>query len=450
MQFSTADRALYIKLVYYGPGLSGKTTNLETIHRLTDPARRQPMVSLKTSGDRTLFFDLLPFDLGQLNGLDLRLKLYTVPGQIQYDVTRRQVLAGADGVVFVADSQKRQREANAWMVRHLRNNLQDNNIDPETVPLVFQWNKRDLPDPLDVGEMQRDLNWRRVPALEAVAPAGRGVVETFREITVQTVEALAARAPALRDHAKSAELRGKIEQLFAALKAAAAAAGAAPAVETEHSLPLGLANATDDGERRDVLSLDHLLSEAVQANLAFSERLVAAAPVDALARARRERHALTRLVRIAATGPEPALLSRMLLAATLSALGLAAGAVLAPNGAAAPMRPLALAGRDEDPLNGVVVHGVGSLAAALALRPDPALHRDIPGELLFGRQHPALDAVRALLAVPFEGGVLGRCLLVAYDDRPTGALGPEDLEFAVLAASIASLAMQPSGALARR
>ena len=270
MQFSTADRALFVKIVYYGPGLSGKTSNLESIHRLTDPAQRQPMVSLKTAGDRTLFFDLLPFELGRLYGMDVRLKLYTVPGQIQYDLTRKQVLAGADGVVFVADSQMAQREANAWMLRFLRNNLEDNGLDPETIPLVFQWNKRDLPNLMSPEELDRELNWRHVPAFEAVATTGLGVLETFGAITAETVEGMARRSPTPADRKRAGEARAHVEALFAQIhETARRVQPAGPAEPERHDIHLGVQPAASEESRaaRGSLGLDDLLNEAVSANL---------------------------------------------------------------------------------------------------------------------------------------------------------------------------------------
>lgn len=173
------------------------------------------MVSLKTSGDRTLFFDLLPFDLGFLKpGRSNQVVHGSRTGPVRRDA-RKQVLSGADGVVFVADSNPSQADANKLMIRFLKNNLLDNGIDPETVPLVFQWNKRDLPKTVPAEVLDRELNWRSVPAFEAVATQGHGVFESFKEITVLTLERLASKAPGVRDRMQVKQIRERVEPLFA-------------------------------------------------------------------------------------------------------------------------------------------------------------------------------------------------------------------------------------------
>jgi signal recognition particle receptor subunit beta len=452
MQFSTADRALFVKIVYYGPGLSGKTSNLESIHRLTDPAQRQPMVSLKTSGDRTLFFDLLPFELGRLYGLDLRLKLYTVPGQIQYDLTRKQVLAGADGVVFVADSQASQREANNWMLRFLRNNLEDNGIDPETVPLVFQWNKRDLTHLQPVEDLERELNWRHAPAFEAVATTGAGVLETLGAISAETIESLARRSPTLNDRTRAGEARAMVEKLFAQIhETARRIQPAGPSQPERHDIRLGAQPAASEAASspRGSLGLGELLNEAVAANLRMSDRLVATPAADEQAhRSRRERRALARLVQVANSAGASGPVLRMALTAAMAGMGASLGSVVVSQGRGRALREIVLAGRPADPLNAVDVAGMGSLAGSLLERGEPRLVTDPAGELLFGRAHDALAGIRGLVAVPFEIELGPPAMLIVYNDSPGLELAPEDLEFAQLVAGIASLALR--GLAARR
>src|SRR5437867_1212133 len=179
MELNARDRQLTLKVVYYGPALGGKTTNLITIHALTDKERRSELISISTLDDRTLFFDLLPMGLGRFFGYDLKLKLYTVPGQVRFDVTRRRVLAGADAVVFVADSQTSQTEANVLAMKNLRVNLIQNRLDPASLPTVLQYNKRDLPDLSTLEAMDQALNERKAPSHAAVATTGRGVMETL-------------------------------------------------------------------------------------------------------------------------------------------------------------------------------------------------------------------------------------------------------------------------------
>jgi hypothetical protein len=171
------------KIVYYGPGLCGKTTNLQWIHSKTAPRSRGEMVSLETETDRTLFFDLLPLDVGMIGGMKVRLQLYTVPGQVFYNATRRLVLKGVDGIVFVADSQVPALEPNEESLANLRSNLEELGVSLPDLPVVLQYNKRDLRHILPVEKLQQALNAARFPAFEAAAIHGVGVFETLKEIS---------------------------------------------------------------------------------------------------------------------------------------------------------------------------------------------------------------------------------------------------------------------------
>lgn len=191
-------REITCKIVYYGPGRSGKTTNLHYIYGRVPDSRRGRMVSLATQTDRTLFFDFLPIDLGQISGFTTRFQLYTVPGQVYYNATRRLVLQGADGVVFVADSQARQLDENLESLQNLQANLLDHAIDIRTMPLVMQYNKQDLPRELILQPIELDdaLNFRGVPSFPADALHGNGVFETLKSITELVLRRLAQGAPA--------------------------------------------------------------------------------------------------------------------------------------------------------------------------------------------------------------------------------------------------------------
>jgi signal recognition particle receptor subunit beta len=180
-----AAREITCKIVYYGPGRSGKTSNLHYIYNQVPGERRGSMVSLATQTDRTLFFDFLPLDLGSISGFTTRFQLYTVPGQVYYATTRKLVLQGADGVVFVADSQRRQLEENVESMQDLHANLAEQGIDARNVPLVIQYNKQDLPRELimDVDELDDALNFRGVPFHPGDALRGTGVFETLRSIS---------------------------------------------------------------------------------------------------------------------------------------------------------------------------------------------------------------------------------------------------------------------------
>jgi mutual gliding-motility protein MglA len=188
-----SSREITCKIVYYGPGRSGKTTNLQYIHTQVPDERKGKMVSLATETDRTLFFDFLPLDLGTISGFQTRFQLYTVPGQVYYDATRKLVLQGADGVVFVADSQLSQQEENLESFRNLQINLLDQGMDPRTTPLVLQYNKRDLPDVMALEEMDDMLNYRELPRYEACALAGTGVFDTLKGISEQVLRRLSQR-----------------------------------------------------------------------------------------------------------------------------------------------------------------------------------------------------------------------------------------------------------------
>ena len=187
-------REITCKIVYYGPGRSGKTTNLHYVYARVPEARRGRMVSLATQTDRTLFFDFLPIDLGQISGFATRFQLYTVPGQVYYNATRRLVLQGADGVVFVGDSQARQLDENIESLQNLQSNLLELGIDVRTLPVVLQYNKQDLPRELilDPAELDDALNFRGVPSFAADALQGRGVFETLKAISELVLKRLAA------------------------------------------------------------------------------------------------------------------------------------------------------------------------------------------------------------------------------------------------------------------
>jgi len=215
-QWRHADRTLCAKLVYYGPALGGKTTNLRSLHRITDPEGVETLLSINTAADRTLFFDLLPFELGTILGYRVALKVYTVPGQVRYDATRRVVLAGADAVVFVADSSRTARGDNRASLDNLRVNLHANGFDPDTLPIRYQFNKQDLPDAAPPEEIAEWLGVDPGLGHAAIATADRGVLETFVAASREMVERLVALADDRTREALDAEDLGKqLEGSFA-------------------------------------------------------------------------------------------------------------------------------------------------------------------------------------------------------------------------------------------
>ncbi len=189
------NKEVQVKIVYYGPGRGGKTTNLEFLNEKYRDRIKTEMVSLKTHGDRTLFFDFLPLGLGAIKGYDVKIQLYTVPGQVKYNATRRLVLKGVDGVVFVADAQQEQREKNIESLNNLHENLQTYNLSIFTIPLVLQYNKMDLKESgtplLSADTLQADLNSRlKVPAFGASALTGMNVVPTLKKIISMTMSSV--------------------------------------------------------------------------------------------------------------------------------------------------------------------------------------------------------------------------------------------------------------------
>jgi signal recognition particle receptor subunit beta len=284
VQFNFSERTIKAKVVYYGPAQSGKTTNLEQVHVLTDPAGANRLVSLNTAQDRTLFFDLLPFSLGTVSGYDFQVQLYTVPGQVQYNATRRVVLAGADALVFVADSRKSMVKDNVAAFENMKVNLLANRLVPEKVPLVLQWNKRDMPDLQSEAELNKSLNpWGR-PAVNAVAYKGEGVMETFIAIVQQMLHAIAIKYNLKEKGLDPAAVPELVASAFAELlkKADEAKPVVAPGAKAEPILPAKLvmvqhpdastgpamASAPDAG-----LVAEELLSRSIKSNVEMAEAL---------------------------------------------------------------------------------------------------------------------------------------------------------------------------------
>jgi hypothetical protein len=191
-----ANREITCKLVYYGPGLGGKTTNLQWIYSNTSNEAKGKMVSLATESERTLFFDLLPLNLGTIRGFTTRFQLYTVPGQVFYDASRKLILRGADGVVFVADSQAPRFDANVESIKNLLTNLKENAIDFSTIPYALQLNKRDMPTAMPREELIKALQLKGEPVFDAVAPKGIGVMDTLKAVAKQSLARLRTGTPA--------------------------------------------------------------------------------------------------------------------------------------------------------------------------------------------------------------------------------------------------------------
>ncbi len=259
VQFDNQNRLIKVKIVYYGPALGGKTTSLRFIHQQVDPERRTRLFSLNTAQDRTLFFDLMSLKLGRFREHELSLKLFTVPGQVHYNATRRAVLAGADGVVFVADSQKSKLSENVESLKNLRENLDANGIASD-IPLVFQYNKQDLPDLSPIDELHGKLNRRNVPEFATTATTGRGVMEAFAAIVEQAVVVAVVHLGASESDSTKQAIRQRVRESFGGVLEAR------PAEAEDHTVIVH-----ESSESVEVLDQGELIEQAVNANLQLSE-----------------------------------------------------------------------------------------------------------------------------------------------------------------------------------
>jgi len=187
-----SSREINCKIVYYGPGLCGKTTNIQYVYNKVDPGTKGKLITLATEMDRTLFFDFLPLELGTVKGFKTRFHLYTVPGQVYYDASRKLILRGVDGIVFVADSQSARYDANIESLYNLHENLEEYNLNIEDIPFVIQYNKRDMPDVITLEELEEELNPEGLPSFEAVAVKGDGVFDTLKSVAKGVLKKLSS------------------------------------------------------------------------------------------------------------------------------------------------------------------------------------------------------------------------------------------------------------------
>ena len=190
VQINFAQKSVTVKIVYYGPGMSGKTTNLEVVHQRAPESNKGDLTSISTDGDRTLFFDFMPLDLGTVAGMRTQFQLYTVPGQVYYNSTRKLVLQGVDGVIFIADSSASMMEENLESLRNLEENLREYGKDIKTIPMVIQYNKRDLPDALPVEELEAKINSFGAPSFEGIASSGQGVFPTLKALAANVLDTI--------------------------------------------------------------------------------------------------------------------------------------------------------------------------------------------------------------------------------------------------------------------
>jgi len=442
VQFDNQYRQIKIKIVYYGPALGGKTTCLQHIHRVTDPQRRTKLYSLNTASDRTLFFDLLSLNLGRIRGYRLAMQLYTVPGQVQYNATRRAVLSGADGVVFVADSQVDQREANIQSLENLWENLAANGIERDSLPLVLLYNKRDLSPLLTIDEMASDLADGGVPGYPSVAVSGEGVMEAFAAISERTLAAVADKLGVGTNPQAVERLQ---QQVRIALE---------PYVDDDEAPTDGggrddaqVAVTTPAGTASQPLSQEVLVGEAVRANMAMTDLN---ARLDTLrAQLERKVQALAGITefgtRVADERDPPAVL-RTLLKTAIPMLRVQGAAVMVVPGSG-QMREAVVHGFERDPLLATPDEAGEPLAVALLEDRRPQLiARDLEGESPSFRI-AAVEAAgfRSAVAAPMvaHGRLVG--VLTAYGGPGRAPLDDDDLQLATILAATAAVAYDGAG-----
>jgi len=435
MQVNQKDRIITAKIVYYGTALGGKTTNLEAIHRFTDPEQRSTLLSLKTEGDRTLFFDLLPFDLGSLMGFRFGFKLYTVPGQIKYTATRRKVLEGADGVVFVADSQRSREEENKKSFGDLKTNLKANRIDPDRVPLVLQFNKQDLRDLVTVNELNADLNARKVPAFSAVAIRGKGVLETLAAILKETIKAAIAANVTHFSRLEDDELNKTVEKIFSPyFKRAGQLSGEVRPVPSRYkevrlsSRDLDTSGRSDGPIRGDlVLEPIDLLSRSVESSLVIAEN--GSEAIKTAQRIGKMRKDLAVLGELSTKASDDSDFDQVLTKALESAIestGVDCGSLLLINNESKNMGEKILKGLKHDPLNAIEIKGVGSLAYQLTQRKEAILTNNVQDRLFYSNPSAEMQGVYGLASYPLVARNFPLGLINLYATRPGKVFGQDE------------------------
>jgi len=432
VQFDNQYRQVKVKIVYYGPALGGKTTCLQHLHQVLDPNRRTRLYTLRTANDRTLFFDLLSLDLGRVRGYRLALQLFTVPGQVQYNATRRAVLAGADGVVFVADSQPDQREANRESRANLDENLASNGLPADRIPIVLQLNKRDLPGVMPRAEMEADLNASGSAAFETVATTGRGVLESLQAITELTVLSVADRLGLAGQQDALDRLVANVRSAFAAHSGHRGAPDDAPVV---------LEPSTAASSLRE----QELVAEAVRANMAMTELN---ARLDQVGRELETRVRQLRLLnefgRLMSLAREPEEVTGGLLDRLLSELGVGSGALLLA-GDDGRLVELQRRGLAREPMLADDGYGASGAATVLSSRVGLLVRSDEVDAFdeVSERWAPVLRAegLASGLAVPLIAQDRAVGVVTAYADEHRGSFSEGDLELASVMAANAAVAL---------
>jgi len=414
-QWSRADHTLHTKIVYYGPAFGGKTSNLVSLHRITDPRGEHELLSVQTTDDRTLFFDLLPFELGDILGYRVAMKLYTVPGQVRYETTRQVVLNGADAVVFVADSSASREDQNRWSLQNLQINMRAKRLDPKKIPVLFQFNKQDLPD---AAPPETVAGWLRIPpeqGIGSVATDGKGVLETFMAATNAMLQRLVGLADErTRQQIDTQQLEQHLQRAFAPIVA-------------RQQVPEARAGSEERRPQQEPLVIegDDLVESSVRTSIELGERLTTERARTY--RLEREAEAMRRLSELLrAIGPS--FDRRAIVDATLTSAGEILGATgvsLIAHDAAGASRLEHSWGHTEDPL---LRHAAGQELLRRMIEPGrPCVIDDLPGALNDPAATRELGGLRAAAVVPIEGKQPRS--LTAYAAQPDGEFGREDVRF---------------------
>lgn len=457
-QISHADKEIKLKIVYCGPALSGKTTNLIYVHQVLFPNQKVKLFSINTGDDRTLFFDLLPLDLGRVKSYDLKLQLFTVPGQVRYNQTRRAVLQKADGVVFVADSQRREQDANQESYENMKENLAANHIEYPGVPLVIQYNKQDLEEILPPRELDALLNERRVPHFGAIAVTGVGVLQTLKSSIVQVLDRFNRDFPDF----PVAEIEEKIDRSFEAVLETyqrqtrpPAAEPAADADSTFRSRLQSSAHNIKVPENREDIVPAELLDKAVETNIEIAElynELNTAK--NQLEQKNRE---LTILGQIAQALTEPfdqEQLPRMIFKSILMTFQTGHGTLLEFNPESRQLREMYISGFNRDPLTSLTL-APGVHAARHLFEQKQAFGYNVfsfdkaglPG-MTAEQMAESLKKLKimAFMTVPICASGVCYGLMTVYqmihESSVLKAFGPEDLKFFGKLGSSVSLAFE--------
>ncbi len=367
VQFDNQSRKIKLKIVYYGPALGGKTSSLEYIHTIIDPDHRTRLYSLNTANDRTLFFDLMTLDLGSIRGYALTAQLFTVPGQVQYNATRKAVLSGVDAVVFVADSQQSQFEANRQSIHNLKENLVANSIDVASVPMVFQFNKQDLKPLTSTQELNGAINAGGAPSFLTTATTGSGVSEAFSMITELAIDGVVERL-GLGAKTKALErLKNRVRKTLERFETTRTDATLKLPTPEEPRLEI-----TSELSTEEPLSPQDLMEEAIRANLKMTDlNCDLDATKSRLKTKVRALESVATFSRDISRLTDPREILQSFLASAVENLRAGSGAILLFSGGS--LRKFKTTGMDADPLMVQTPEGPSTFADRLSLGKNPEL-----------------------------------------------------------------------------